>query len=609
MQSAALPLNEAARIAFLERLRILDTPPEEAFDRVTRVAACLMEVPISLVSLVDCNRQWFKSAVGLEARETPRDLAFCAHALNVEEALVIRDALEDSRFADNPLVAGPPFIRFYAGIPLRLDNDLTLGTLCVIDTRPRLPSASQFQALKDLARIVETELNQRNLVFDAAHLHQAERQARILSETQFQTVFQQTPTGKAIVDLDGRFVEVNPRLCSIIGYSREELLSRTFQQITLPADLNRDLDLLDELVHDQRQSYSLEKRYIRKSGEMIWVELSVSAVRDEQRQPLHYIAVVVDISERKKSEDLMHRYQETLEQQVSERTLQLGESQRTLQSIADNLPVLIAHIGADLRYRFNNEMYRSLLGLAPQDLKGKKVSEALRPDVYAQLLPYFEQALRGDRVTVDNIHYSATDSRVWCATYVPDIRDGKVDGFFVMSQDVTQRKLTEKTLLDKATLDTLTGLPNRATLHTHMQESIDAGQPFYLFFLDLDGFKSVNDEHGHETGDNLLIAVARRMKAAVEPGDLVSRLAGDEFVIIARSPCSLEAAEHLGETLCQTLAQPFTLNDRTVKIGASIGITFSQPPEPLDADAVLAKADHAMYEAKRKGRSHYRFAV
>ncbi|WP_437880820.1 PAS domain S-box protein [Pseudomonas sp. LRF_L74] len=610
MQSAPEPLNETARISFLERLRILDTPPEEAFDRITRVAASLLDAPMALVSLVDCNRQWFKSAVGLSATEMPRDLAFCAHALNAEDALVVADTLADERFFDNPVVTGPPHVRFYAGIPLRFANGLTIGTLCVIDTRPRQISRAQLDALKDLARIVEAEITQRNLVSDAASLHQEERKARLLSDSQFQTVFQQTPTGKAIVGLDGRFIEVNSKLCAITGYRREELIERTFQQITYPEDLDRDLELLDELIRDKRQSYMLEKRYLRSSGELIWVEISVAAIRDEQRKPLHYVAVVIDISERKRAEDVMRDYQETLERQVSERTLQLAENQQTLQSIADNLPVLIAHIGPDLRYRFNNEMYRDLLGVAPRELKGKKVSEALRADVYARLLPYFEEALSGKRVTVDNIQYHPNDPRVWSATYAPDIRHGKVEGFFVMSQDVTERKTTEKALLDRAALDSLTGLPNRATLHVRMQEEMDAGKPFCIFFLDLDGFKSVNDEHGHEAGDDLLIAASKRMKASVRANDLVSRLAGDEFVIIAPSLESTEAAQRLGETLCQAMAQPFAINGKAeVKVGVSVGIAFNQPSEQLTIDAVLAKADQAMYEAKRKGRSTYHFAI
>ena len=609
MQSAPEPLNEAARIDFLQRLCILDTPREEAFDRITRLAATVLEVPISLVSLVDRERQWFKSSVGLDVPQTPRNIAFCAHALHAEDALIIPDAALDERFADNPVVTGPPYIRFYAGIPLRFAGGLTLGTLCVIDTQPRRPSAVQIEALKDLARIVENEMTHRSLVTDAASLHQAERNARILSDTQFQAVFQQTPTGKAIVSPDGRFVEVNPRLCAITGYPREELLTCTFQQITHPEDLDRDLLLLQELIRDERQSYMLEKRYLRKSGEVIWVEISVAAVRNDDRSPRQYVVVIIDISERKKAEALMLGYQEALEQQVSQRTLELAENRQTLQSIADNLPVLIAHVGPDLRYRFNNQMYRELLGLSPEDLKGKRVADALHPEVFERLLPFFEEALSGKRVNVDNIRYHPGDPRLWSATYAPDIRDGEVQGFFVMSQDVTERKSAEKALIDRATLDALTGLPNRITLHAHLQAELDAGKPFGIFFLDLDGFKSVNDEHGHEVGDELLIVASKRMKAAVRADDLVSRLAGDEFVIVAPSLQSTAAAEKLAGKLCQTLAQPFAVRDRSgIKIGVSVGIAFSQPGRSLSAEEMLAKADQAMYDAKRKGRNHYRFA-
>jgi len=118
MQQPAIPDNETQRLAALHALDVLDTPPEERFDRITRIAARLMDVPICLVTLVDANRQWFKSCIGLDASETPRDISFCGHAILAPEALVIPDAAADPRFADNPLVAGEPRIRFYAGEPL-----------------------------------------------------------------------------------------------------------------------------------------------------------------------------------------------------------------------------------------------------------------------------------------------------------------------------------------------------------------------------------------------------------------------------------------------------------------------------------------------------------
>ena len=153
MQPAAIPADEPERLAALRTLAVLDTPPEDRFDRLTRLAAIIFECPIALVSLVDSERQWFKSCVGLAANETPRDVSFCGHAIHRDEALVVRNALADPRFADNPLVTHAPAIRFYAGQPLRSPGGHRIGTLCVIDREPRVPTAAQLAALADVGRV------------------------------------------------------------------------------------------------------------------------------------------------------------------------------------------------------------------------------------------------------------------------------------------------------------------------------------------------------------------------------------------------------------------------------------------------------------------------
>jgi diguanylate cyclase (GGDEF)-like protein len=152
------PPNEAERLAALERTGLLDGPAEERFDRLTRLARRLFDVPIALVTLVDANRQWFKSCLGLEATETSRDISFCGHAILQEGMFVIADARRDQRFADNPLVTGEPHIRFYAGRPLLDAHGHPLGTLCLIDQRPRQFAVEDLQALEDLARMAESEL-------------------------------------------------------------------------------------------------------------------------------------------------------------------------------------------------------------------------------------------------------------------------------------------------------------------------------------------------------------------------------------------------------------------------------------------------------------------
>lgn len=152
MQIAPLPKNEAARLTALKGLEILDTPEEPMFDEITKLASMICNVPISLVSLIDETRQWFKSHHGLNARETPRSLAFCSHAILGEEVFVIPNAKNDNRFKNNPLVNGDPNVIFYAGIPLALDDQIKLGTLCVIDNKPRELNEEQLQMLRLLGK-------------------------------------------------------------------------------------------------------------------------------------------------------------------------------------------------------------------------------------------------------------------------------------------------------------------------------------------------------------------------------------------------------------------------------------------------------------------------
>ena len=159
MLDAPAPRNDDERVAALRALNILDTGSEERFDRLTRLATKLFEVPIALVSLIDQNRQWFKSVKGLSVSETPRNISFCGHVVFCHETLVIKDASRDARFADNPLVTGPPHIRFYAGYPLKDIDGYVMGTLCIIDSVPRPFSSEDLQNLTDLGQMAERELN------------------------------------------------------------------------------------------------------------------------------------------------------------------------------------------------------------------------------------------------------------------------------------------------------------------------------------------------------------------------------------------------------------------------------------------------------------------
>jgi diguanylate cyclase (GGDEF)-like protein len=210
MQTPTLPTDEIERISSLNTLRILDTGPEERFDRVTRLAKRLFDVPIALVSLVDVNRQWFKSAIGVDVCETSRDISFCGHAINGDNVFIVEDTLNDKRFFDNPLVTAEPRIRFYAGCPIRSPSHHKIGTLCVIDTQPRQFDDDDVKALFDLAALINDELASVHLATmdELTHITNRRGFIRLAQHCINMCVRQNTLCYLAYFDLD-RFKDIN----------------------------------------------------------------------------------------------------------------------------------------------------------------------------------------------------------------------------------------------------------------------------------------------------------------------------------------------------------------------------------------------------------------
>lgn len=161
MPTIPLPADEQSRLEELRSYQILDTAPEQAFERITALACRVFVVPMALVSFVDEDRQWLKACVGVDLRETTRDVSFCAHAILLDHIMVVPDAREDSRFADNPLVTGAPNIRFYAGAPMKSSRGFNIGTVCILDTKPRAFGHAALKTLEDLAAVVVDQLELR----------------------------------------------------------------------------------------------------------------------------------------------------------------------------------------------------------------------------------------------------------------------------------------------------------------------------------------------------------------------------------------------------------------------------------------------------------------
>ncbi len=303
MLTPPFPANEIERVEALRRLRVLDTPPEERFDLITHLATTAFNVPIALVSLVDSDRQWFKSLQGLTVRETPRSLSFCGHALFSDEILLVPDALQDERFHDNTLVTGNPGIRFYAGCPVHTPEGHVVGTLCLIDRKPRSLTKEEHQLLRGMASWVESELNLAEL--RRAYFASSENEMRLAeSETRFRQAFEFAPIGIALASPTGQWLKANPALCDLVGYSEGELLRKSFQDITHPDDLDSDLVHLQELLTGKRSVYAIEKRYLHRLGHTVWVSLSASLVRNLAGEPQYFISQIEDITERRRLEQV-----------------------------------------------------------------------------------------------------------------------------------------------------------------------------------------------------------------------------------------------------------------------------------------------------------------
>ncbi|WP_323957062.1 GAF domain-containing protein, partial [Aeromonas caviae] len=338
MATYPIPQDEAERLNLLHALNILDTPSEEAFDRITRLVAHILDVPIALVSLVNTDRQWFKSRIGIDANETPREVAFCAHAITQTTPLIVTDTTQDSRFMSNALVTGNPNIRFYAGVPLRSIGGLSIGTLCAIDSKPRQLSPDEISILVDLAALVSKEMQMREAMLLSHARSEQAIQALEDVEARFRTIFERAGVGIAMVAPDGGWLRVNDALCQIVGYSQDELLKLTFQDITHPDDLNTDLSLLQQLINNDIDHYQLEKRYITKSGRSVWIDLIVTKKLSINGELEYFISIIKNIQEQKEAEASLAKLHKELESRVETRTKDLQLANEMLSaSIAQQL--------------------------------------------------------------------------------------------------------------------------------------------------------------------------------------------------------------------------------------------------------------------------------
>jgi diguanylate cyclase (GGDEF)-like protein/PAS domain S-box-containing protein len=630
MPAALPPPDETERLEFLRLLKLLDTAPEPIFDQVTRLTSRLLGVPTALFSLVDVDRQWFKSRVGMDVQETPRDQAFCGHAILQTAPLVVPDASADARFSDNPLVAGQPKIRFYAGVPIRSRDGLALGTLCAIDSKPRELTTDQLETLRDLADIIKREIQYREGM--ALARENDENAVEILagSEARFRSVFDLSSIGMAMLAPDGGWLAVNNALCQITGYTSDELERMTFSDLSYAPDLEDDLAFMAQLRTGEITQFELEKRYIKKDGELIWVNLNVTKKTTPSGELSYYIAAIKDIQAQKEAEGGLRALSAELESRVDARTKELNDaigmlkSTMSLQQMAEQL---VKDREAELRSVIENanDAYISLdqagivrewnrqaeltFGWTGAEATGRVLDELIFPrdsdQGVARYLAAGNVTALGKRVELPVVRKDGSSLTVELRITALEVKGHTIFSAFL--HDISERKKIEAQREYETRHDVLTGLLNRRALIEMLPiaqaRATRSGKALALLFIDLDGFKAINDSFGHDAGDTLLREIARRMPQAVRITDSVFRLAGDEFTVLLEEMTDTQHDAHaVAQKLIDRVSAPIDLDGASASVGASIGIAFYTPGQSMSAEDLLKQADHWMYEAKKAGR-------
>jgi PAS domain S-box-containing protein len=370
MKVPALPDDEQERLAALRRYAVLDTPAEPEFDALTRVAAHVLGVPIALVSLVDSERQWFKSHHGTDLTETARDISFCGHVVSEDAPLVVRDASRDERFMDNPLVTGPVGIRFYAGFPLRTSDGFVLGSLCAIDTRPHEPAAADLDLLDLLARQTVDQLELRY-------------KAHLLGEQglRFRSVLQTATDAIIAIDEGGWIEQVNPAAERMFGYSSAELLGQNIR-LLMPPEMRKahDRGMADYLATGHRKVVGIGRELVaqRRDGSTFPIDAMVSEMFLGERRL--FTGFLRDATQRKHAEQLL---EETL--------AGLRASHDNMLQLLNSIEIGVLLIDADRSIAFANSAFCALCAVAAERVLGRAWTDVLDIDETAR------QAIRATR--------------------------------------------------------------------------------------------------------------------------------------------------------------------------------------------------------------------
>ena len=571
MDYSATPFSfdEDARLAALADLAILDTEAEAEFDALTMVATRTFGVESAAISLIDRDRQWFKSRQNIDVCETGRDVAFCNHVVQSRQPMVVPDTHESETFRSNPLVTSDPHIRFYAGAPIFAPTGHCIGTLCLIDSEPRPDFAEDdLLLLQNFAQLAV------GLIEARAKRSEAEIAAKVVAAT-----------SEAILatDRDGKIVYWNGAAERMFGYTRSQAIGEDVR-IIVPARYHQKVqdwfDSIGDVAPLLQTGRFIQSAASHADGSTFPTELSLAKWGTEINGGL--AAVLRDVSERKALE--------------AER----DHAKRFLDTVVSNLPSMLYVKDVETRkYLLVNKKAEALIGRSAQDMLGKSDSE-----LFHEPGAKFEQ---NDRDTIVSGELSRHES-----TFVRD--DGScidlrttrilVDGpdrpnqyLLGLSEDMTDIRRSEAERKILALNDVLTGLRNRASFLAFVGRLIADSQEFAILNINIDRFKSVNDQFGYVVGDDVLRVVGKRLALFKEEGAHVARIGGDEFACVIVGDHLRGRARYLAEKAIEDITRPILLRGFSVNVGVSIGVVI-YPEDGNSLEMLRQNSDVAMHRAK-----------
>ena len=441
-----------------------------------------------------------------------------------------------------------------------------------------------------------------NAMAMAMHALRTEKSHITQSENRFRNAMEYSAIGMALVSPQGRLLQVNKSLCNLLGYEARYLTTLTFQEITYQEDLGKDLAMLEQLLNDEIQNYTMEKRYLCRNGEVIWALLAVSLVRDEEHNPLYFISQIEDINELKHTEMTNKRLSEALH-----------EEKELLHITLNSINEAVISTDRNMNITFMNPVAEKMTGWTEEQAQGQPVNRIVLISK-GQDGPLIDNLLHFD--INENLHSSVERSLVLHGHHtglfdvqlaVSPLRTLKDEpiGIVLVLQDVSKSRELMRRLSYSASHDLLTGLANRGSFESSLRKALNliatAHQSHCLAFIDLDRFKTINDTSGHAAGDELLRQISTLMQEHIRSSDRLARLGGDEFALILFD-CPVEQGLSILLKLIGEINQfEFIWEDKIYRIGASAGLTKMNDPN-VSGSEYMAQADKACYTAKNNGR-------